>query len=138
MMLFELVPTGHEQEDAQILERVRKGQPVAHFETVRRRKGGQEISLSIKSSRRRAGTSPCARHPKARPGSGSKLPTPGSASQPQTADASFASSNSSMPAAARRVPAPAKPRPPTHRLGQSPQPQGTRARADEAGKAGGH
>ena len=42
-----LVPRGHEHEEAQILDRVRKGNPVTHFQTVRRRKNGQEISVSI-------------------------------------------------------------------------------------------
>jgi len=42
-----LVPPGHEQEEAQTCDRLGKGEPVTHFETVRRRKNGQDISVSV-------------------------------------------------------------------------------------------
>lgn len=41
-----LVPARHEADEQQILARIRAGEPVRHFETVRLRKDGQEISVS--------------------------------------------------------------------------------------------
>jgi PAS domain S-box-containing protein len=41
-----LVPPRHEADEQQILERLRLGESVSHFETVRLRKDGQEISVS--------------------------------------------------------------------------------------------
>jgi PAS domain S-box-containing protein len=45
-----LVPPGQGDEEAQMLQRLGKGQPVTHFQTLRRRKDGQEVSLSISMS----------------------------------------------------------------------------------------
>ncbi len=42
-----LVPPGHEDEIVAILTRVRAGERVAHFETIRRRKDGTVIDVSI-------------------------------------------------------------------------------------------
>lgn len=42
-----LSPPGHESHELQILDRVRRGESVNHFETTRRCKGGQDISVSL-------------------------------------------------------------------------------------------
>jgi PAS domain S-box-containing protein len=42
-----LVMPGYEEEERRILERIRDGEPVSHFETVRRRKDGQQVSVSM-------------------------------------------------------------------------------------------
>jgi two-component system sensor kinase FixL len=42
-----LLPPGYENETMQILERVRRGEKVEHFETVRRRKDGKVIDVSL-------------------------------------------------------------------------------------------
>jgi two-component system CheB/CheR fusion protein len=42
-----LVPPGHAREEADIIERIRRGGHVKHFETVRSRKGGREIHVSL-------------------------------------------------------------------------------------------
>jgi PAS domain S-box-containing protein len=43
----ELLPPGRAEEEAGILERLRHGQAVEHFETVRLRKGGAPVDVSI-------------------------------------------------------------------------------------------
>jgi PAS domain S-box-containing protein len=45
-----LVPLGREDEEPAILERLAKGERVEHFDTVRRRKDGHEIHVSVTSS----------------------------------------------------------------------------------------
>ena len=52
-----LVPEGSEQEETQILSQIARGERVAHFETLRVRKGGRSIyvSLSVSPIRNRAG-----------------------------------------------------------------------------------
>jgi len=42
-----LLPADRPDEEAEILERIRRGQPVEHFETVRRRKNGELIDVSL-------------------------------------------------------------------------------------------
>jgi diguanylate cyclase (GGDEF)-like protein/PAS domain S-box-containing protein len=42
-----LLPTGHENEEQEILERIRRGERVDHFETVRQRKDGTLIDVSV-------------------------------------------------------------------------------------------
>ena len=42
-----LIPPGREQEEPQILDRLRRGERVDHFETVRVRKDGQQIEVSV-------------------------------------------------------------------------------------------
>src|SRR5579864_7716068 len=42
-----LSPTGHEEEMASILERIRRGEKVNHYETKRRRKDGEIIDVSV-------------------------------------------------------------------------------------------
>ncbi len=53
-----LLPEDRKEEEALILERIRAGQRVAHFETVRRRKDGSllDVSLTISPVRNRHGT----------------------------------------------------------------------------------
>jgi PAS domain S-box-containing protein len=52
-----LLPDDRQNEESLILARMRRGEPVAHFETVRRRKGGSlvDVSLTISPIRDRAG-----------------------------------------------------------------------------------
>ena len=42
-----LIPTGRADEEPYILERIRSGEKVDHYETVRRRKDGSEIDISL-------------------------------------------------------------------------------------------
>src|ERR1700686_331985 len=42
-----LIPEQHRDEEAQILERIRSGERIDHFETVRRRKDGSLVSISL-------------------------------------------------------------------------------------------
>jgi PAS domain S-box-containing protein len=53
-----LIPDDRQDEESMILDRIRSGQPVAHFETVRRRSNGSlvDVSLTISPIRDRAGT----------------------------------------------------------------------------------
>jgi PAS domain S-box-containing protein len=44
-----LVPTDREDETPQILGRLARGQAFNHYETVRRRKDGQEIQISLQN-----------------------------------------------------------------------------------------
>ncbi len=41
------LPLGHEEETAAILERIKRGERVEHFETRRRRKDGEIIDVSV-------------------------------------------------------------------------------------------
>jgi PAS domain S-box-containing protein len=52
-----LVPPGRAGEEPGILERIKRGEPIEHFTTVRRRKDGQDIDVSVAISpiRNRAG-----------------------------------------------------------------------------------
>jgi two-component system, cell cycle sensor histidine kinase and response regulator CckA len=52
-----LLPTGREDEEEKILEKIRRGEEVDHFETVRRKKDGTQIDVSLRISpiRDRAG-----------------------------------------------------------------------------------
>ncbi len=43
----ELLPPARTEEEEDILERLRKGQPVEHFETVRLRQGGEPVDVSL-------------------------------------------------------------------------------------------
>ena len=43
----ELLPPDRAEEEEDILERLRKGQPVEHFETVRLRQGGEPVDVSL-------------------------------------------------------------------------------------------
>lgn len=45
-----LIPPGREQEEASILERLGRGERIAHFRTVRLRKDGRQIHVAITSS----------------------------------------------------------------------------------------
>jgi PAS domain S-box-containing protein len=45
-----LVPPGHEDEEPEILRRLARGERVDHFDTVRRRKDGETIHVSVTSS----------------------------------------------------------------------------------------
>ncbi|MFA7003958.1 MAG: PAS domain S-box protein, partial [Verrucomicrobiia bacterium] len=51
-----LVPPGHEDEVPQILVRLKEGQHVEHYETVRRRKDGRDIHVSLTVSPIKDGT----------------------------------------------------------------------------------
>ncbi|WP_437629964.1 PAS domain-containing hybrid sensor histidine kinase/response regulator [Sorangium sp. So ce854] len=42
-----LAPPGREDEEPRVLERVRRGEHIEHFETVRRRKDGRDIDVSV-------------------------------------------------------------------------------------------
>lgn len=42
-----IIPPDHRAEEATILERIKRGQPVDHFETVRMRKDGTRLDLSL-------------------------------------------------------------------------------------------
>ena len=42
-----LIPEQHRDEETRILERIRRGERIDHFETVRRRKDGSMISISL-------------------------------------------------------------------------------------------
>src|SRR4051812_19055578 len=42
-----IIPADRQDEEIRILERLRAGEHVEHFETVRRRKDGEEIHVSI-------------------------------------------------------------------------------------------
>ncbi|HEX7448234.1 MAG TPA: PAS domain S-box protein, partial [Pirellulales bacterium] len=42
-----LIPAGHFDESPQILERIRRGESIDHYETVRRRKDGELIDISL-------------------------------------------------------------------------------------------
>jgi PAS domain S-box-containing protein len=52
-----LIPADHEDEEPRILERIRRGERIEHYETIRRRKNGElfHISLSISPMRDSAG-----------------------------------------------------------------------------------
>ncbi len=45
-----LIPEGHLDEEPKILERIRRGERVEHYETVRRRKDGQLLAISLSVS----------------------------------------------------------------------------------------
>ena len=42
-----IVPTDHQHEEARILEQLQRGEPVEHFETVRLRKDGTTVNVSL-------------------------------------------------------------------------------------------
>jgi PAS domain S-box-containing protein len=42
-----LIPEQHRDEEARILDRIRSGERIDHFETVRRRKDGTQVSISL-------------------------------------------------------------------------------------------
>ena len=42
-----LAPRGHEEEMSSVLERIRRGEKVNHYETKRRRKDGEIIDVSV-------------------------------------------------------------------------------------------
>jgi PAS domain S-box-containing protein len=42
-----LIPQDHQDEEPRILERIRRGEPIAHYETVRQRKDGSLIDISL-------------------------------------------------------------------------------------------
>jgi PAS domain S-box-containing protein len=42
-----LIPSEHQDEEGRILERLRRGEHIDHFETVRLRKGGQRVDVSL-------------------------------------------------------------------------------------------
>jgi two-component system CheB/CheR fusion protein len=42
-----LIPPDRENEESYILDRIRRGEPIDHYETVRRRKDGSEIDISL-------------------------------------------------------------------------------------------
>jgi PAS domain S-box-containing protein len=42
-----LIPQNHAEEEAQIIERVKQGEHVTHFETARRRKDGKDIHVAL-------------------------------------------------------------------------------------------
>jgi PAS domain S-box-containing protein len=42
-----LIPTDQPEEEPQILERIRRGERIDHYETIRRRKDGTEIDVSV-------------------------------------------------------------------------------------------
>jgi two-component system cell cycle sensor histidine kinase/response regulator CckA len=52
-----LLPEGRQNEESEILQRIRRGEQVAHFETVRRRKNGEliDVSLTISPVRDKSG-----------------------------------------------------------------------------------
>jgi PAS domain S-box-containing protein len=52
-----LLPDDRQDEESRILAKIRRGEPVAHFETVRRRKSGSlvDVSLTISPIRNRGG-----------------------------------------------------------------------------------
>jgi PAS domain S-box-containing protein len=45
-----LIPAEHQDDEPSILERVRQGESIAHYETVRRRKDGKSIDVSLTAS----------------------------------------------------------------------------------------
>ncbi|MEQ1813917.1 MAG: PAS domain S-box protein [Candidatus Nitrotoga sp.] len=45
-----LVPPGHEGEEAQILAKIRNGECIEHFETIRKRKNGELVPVSVRIS----------------------------------------------------------------------------------------
>jgi PAS domain S-box-containing protein len=45
-----LIPTSHRDEEDRIIERIRRGQRVEHYETVRQRKDGSRIDISLSVS----------------------------------------------------------------------------------------
>ena len=53
LMLF---PSNHEEEEGDILARIRRGESVEHFETIRIRKGGERIDVSVTISPIRDGS----------------------------------------------------------------------------------
>jgi len=55
--ITQLLPDDRQEEESLILAKIRSGQPVAHFETVRRRKSGSlvDVSLTISPIRDRTG-----------------------------------------------------------------------------------
>jgi PAS domain S-box-containing protein len=42
-----LLPVGREEEESQILEQIKRGEQVSHFDTVRQAKDGQQIDVSV-------------------------------------------------------------------------------------------
>jgi two-component system CheB/CheR fusion protein len=48
--ILRLIPPGREEEEKEILDRIRSGQPIQHFETLRRRKDGSEVEVSLSVS----------------------------------------------------------------------------------------
>lgn len=48
--ILRLIPADREDEEKKILDRIRSGQPIQHFETVRRRKDGSEVEVSLSVS----------------------------------------------------------------------------------------
>ncbi len=45
--ILKLIPSDRQSEEPAILERIRRGERVDHFETIRRRKDGREINVSV-------------------------------------------------------------------------------------------
>ncbi len=45
-----LVPPGHEAEEAQILDKIRNGERIEHFETIRKKKNGELVPVSVRFS----------------------------------------------------------------------------------------
>ena len=45
-----LIPSGHADEESAILERIRRGERIEHYETVRRRKDGSLLNISLSVS----------------------------------------------------------------------------------------
>src|SRR5699024_6330026 len=45
-----LMPPGHMQEEADILRRISRGERIAHFETLRRRKNDTDVDVSLSIS----------------------------------------------------------------------------------------
>ena len=45
-----LIPSDHADEEPAILERIRRGEPIEHYETVRRRKDGSLLNISLSVS----------------------------------------------------------------------------------------
>ncbi len=48
--ILRLIPPDHQGEEAMILERIKRGEVVGHFETVRQRKDGQLLEVSVSAS----------------------------------------------------------------------------------------
>ncbi len=48
--ILRLIPPDHREEEAMILRKIRAGEPISHFETVRQAKDGRRIEVSITAS----------------------------------------------------------------------------------------
>ena len=51
-----LIPPGHHDEEAKILDAIRRGERIDHYETVRQRKDGSLVQISLTVSPIRDGT----------------------------------------------------------------------------------